>query len=142
MRDARRLLAASFVVTVSAGCDARSSAPATTPTVTLPAATAASEAPGAAVSTSAPGTAPSATASVGAPPATATASAAASAPAGAGTQEPLGFAPPGGRLTPNGDGTCLWIAENRCPPPVNGRIIHCNPPPPRRVKCPPSDAGP
>ena len=141
MRDARRLLAASFVVTVSAGCDARPSAPATTPTVNLPAAAA----PGDTATATASATT-TATPSPGAPSTAATASATApamataTAPAATGTQEALGFAPPGGRLTPNGDGTCLWIAENRCPPPTNGRIIHCNPPPPRRVKCPP-DAG-
>jgi hypothetical protein len=119
MRDARKLLAASFVVTVSAGCDARSSAPATIPTVNVPAASA--------------GPAPSATPSV---TAAATPSTVPTTP----IERVLTDAPATGRVLVNADGTCTWFSDAHCPPSTSGRIIHCNPPPPRPVKCP--DAGP
>jgi hypothetical protein len=39
------------------------------------------------------------------------------------------------------DGTCTWYSGVHCPRAANGRLIPCNPPPPRRVRCP-EDAGP
>jgi hypothetical protein len=119
MGDARKLLAASFVVTVSAGCDARSSAPATIPTVNVPGASA----------FAAPSATPSAMA-------VATPSTLPTVP----IERVLTDAPATGRVEVNADGTCTWFSDAHCPPPTNGRIIHCNPPPPRQVKCP--DAGP
>ena len=123
MRDARKLLAASFVVTVSGGCDAHSSAPATIPTVNVPAAASVASASAA-------------------PPATPPATAAATPYALPTTpvERVLTDAPASGRVEVNADGTCTWFSDAHCPPPTNGRIIHCNPPPPRQVKCP--DAGP
>jgi hypothetical protein len=112
MRRSRRLLAASFVATFAAGCDAKSPAPAGAVTVEVPAPSSAS---------------PAASGSVSPVPA-------------AGSERPLAPAPSSGRVNRNEDGTCTWFADVHCPHSTSGRVIPCNPPRPRQVLCPP-DAG-
>ncbi len=123
MRHTRKALAASFVVTVTGGCDTTSSQPAAAPTVDV------GPAPVPAV--------PSATAA--AAPASSDAG-----PASAGDADAVGLlapAPSGGHLLRNPDGTCMWFPERAAGrPPGPGRVFF-NPPPPRRVQCPAPDGG-
>jgi hypothetical protein len=122
MRPTRKALAASFVVTFAAGCDSKSAQPVSAPTVfptLVPAA----------ASASASATAAAAGDDGGAPSASGSAAGAVLPPA-----------PPAGRLVHNDDGSCTWYS-NRPPRMPAGRVI-LNPPPPRRVQCPPDDAGP
>lgn len=118
----RKALAASFVMTFAAGCDSgKTTAPAAAPTVDVGLPPVPSPMPGP-VASGAP--------SVQAPsPESSTAQAA-----------PLP-APSVGRVVRRDDGTCIWYADVHCPRMANGRVMPCNPPPPRHVQCP-EDAGP
>jgi len=115
MRNAKKALAASFVVTFSAGCESNSSQPPTAPTVDI-------------------GPAPSA--APGGPSAGDAGSAMAPASMADGAAVPaLAPAPSSGSVEKLADGTCLWRADVNCPK-LHGRTIPCNPPPPRPVQCP------
>src|SRR5581483_9364797 len=118
MRARKKALAASFVVTFASGCDSKPSQPPAAPTVDV-----------------GPSPAP-ASASASAAPADSTAGAAPSASVAVAALPP---APEGGRIQHNPDGTCTWFPER---PIIHGpgRVI-LNPPPPRRVQCPPGDDG-
>jgi hypothetical protein len=123
MRSRRKGLAASFVMTFAAGCDAKGSAPAAAPTVdVLP-----------------PGTTAAPTVSTsGAPEAAAVASAAPSTTAVAtgSDRTTLPPAPSTGHVMRNADGSCTWFADVQCPRTATGHVIPCNPPPPHLVRCP------
>ena len=112
MRTSRKALAASFVVTFAAGCDAKTSSqqPAAAPTVDVAPANAS------ATPTPAPGDS--------------------SAAASSSTAQTPPPAPSFGRVEHQPDGTCMWFADVHCPRSANGRIIPCNPPPPHKVQCP------
>jgi hypothetical protein len=123
MRRARKALAASFVVTFVAGCDSKPTQPAAAPTVDV-------------------GPTPV--------PAAASASPADSNDAGSATDagaeassEIAQFppAPPIGRVVRNPDGTCWWRPGRPRPVRPGAQPHILNPPPPRRVQCPPDDAG-
>lgn len=116
MRTSRKALAASFVVTFAAGCDAKTSSqqPPAAPTVDVAPANAS------ATPTAAPGD-----------------SSAAGSSSAVQTPPP---APSFGRVERQPDGSCMWFADVHCPRSTNGRIIPCNPPPPHRVQCP-ADGG-
>jgi hypothetical protein len=45
-------------------------------------------------------------------------------------------APEGATVTRDDDGTCWVRSGGHCPP-----NVHCNPPPPRQVECPPDKKG-
>jgi hypothetical protein len=115
MKSRKKALAASFVITVAAGCDATKSQPPTAPTVDV----------GTAPSTSGASTTPAASTTPSAAPSDSVA-------------QTLPPAPTVGRIEVAADGTCTWYAPP-CPM-VNGRMIPCNPPRPHPVQCPP-DAG-
>lgn len=126
---AKKVLAASFVVTFAGACDSsKSSQPPVAPTIDVGSAPAPSAAPAGA------STAPSASAAPSA--------AAGGAAADGGAVAALPPAPPFGHVVKQGDGTCMWMAD-RPPAPrmVNGRRFPLNPPAPHKVQCPPDDGG-
>jgi|GEM_PF-1477722 len=49
---------------------------------------------------------------------------------------------PLGRVYQRPNGECFEDVAPNCPPPVEGIHVSCNPPPPRRVQCPPELAKP
>ncbi len=123
MRHTRKALAASFVVTFAPACDSTPSQPPATPTVDV-----------------GPAPVPAAASAI-ASAAPAGSDAGASSPDDAGAVGLLPPAPSVGHVLRNPDGTCMWFPErpaNR--PPGPGRVFF-NPPPPRRVQCPPGDSG-
>jgi hypothetical protein len=146
MGSRRKGLAASFVMTFAAGCDAKgSSTPVVAPTADVP-----PVAPGASSTTAAETAsgvvAVGGTATTASPPAGGTPTA--SPPMGGtattgspATASSLPPAPTTGHVMRRADGTCTWFADVHCPRAPNGRIVPCNPPPPHAVRCP-EDAGP
>jgi hypothetical protein len=122
-RHTHRALAASFVVTFAGGCDSKATQPAAAPTVDV----------GPAVPASAPTSAPAAAAD---------SAAIAPSPSVSSTATTLPPAPSVGHVAYNGDGTCTWRPDISNLRRLGGGRIMVNPPPPRRVQCPPSDGGP
>lgn len=123
MSRARKALAASFVVTFAGACDSKPTQPAAAPTVDV-------------------GPAPVPAAASASPEGPTDAGAAGDAATDdSGALAALPPAPPVGRIIHTADGTCLWFP--RRPPPVRpgARPVMLNPPPPRRVQCPPGDGG-
>src|SRR5579871_4948540 len=117
MRPTRKALAASFVMTFTAGCDSKETAPPAAPTVDV-----------------GPGSAPSSL------PAQALAEAASASGSAAPNASVLVArtvppAPSTGHVVRHSDGTCIWFADVQCPRSSNGHILPCNPPRPHEVQC-------
>jgi hypothetical protein len=119
MRKGRRALAASFVVTFAAGCDGKSTQPPAAPTVDVG---------------NAPVPAPASASAAAAP------SGSVSAPADSVAASALPAAPSTGHVKREDDGTCTWFPDRSGVRSPSGRVFF-NPPPPRKVQCPPGDGG-